>query len=135
MVENKTGQLWGSFMPRRKEIGNRISQDLLSLQVYPEGYFNQFNPQSKFTKWALAVVEDFQSIPKGMESYILPAGTYAVFEYKGSSSDNSIFQSIYSSWLPKSEYALANRPHFEVLGENYKQNDPNSEEEIWIPIK
>ena len=24
--------------------------------------------------------------------------------------------------------------HFEVLGKNYKNNDPNSEEEIWIPI-
>lgn len=27
------------------------------------------------------------------------------------------------------------QPHFEVLGEKYKDNDPTSEEEIWIPIK
>ncbi len=39
------------------------------------------------------------------------------------------------SCLPNSEYELENRPHFEVLGEKYKNNDPNSEEEIWIPIK
>jgi hypothetical protein len=26
-------------------------------------------------------------------------------------------------------------PHFEVLGDKYKNNDPSSEEEVWIPIK
>lgn len=25
--------------------------------------------------------------------------------------------------------------HFEILGEKYKNNDPLSEEDIWIPIK
>jgi len=30
---------------------------------------------------------------------------------------------------------LDNRPHFEVLGEKYKNGDPESEEEIWIPVK
>lgn len=39
------------------------------------------------------------------------------------------------TWLPASDYNLDNRPHFEVLGEKYKNNDPTSEEEIWIPIK
>jgi AraC family transcriptional regulator len=37
--------------------------------------------------------------------------------------------------LPNSAYALDDRAHFEVLGEKYKNNDPSSEEEIWIPIK
>ena len=32
-------------------------------------------------------------------------------------------------------YILDNRPHFEVLGGKYKNNDSNSEEEIWIPVK
>jgi AraC family transcriptional regulator len=35
--------------------------------------------------------------------------------------------------LPGSEYFLDNRPHFEVLGDKYKNNDPTSEEEIWKP--
>jgi AraC family transcriptional regulator len=30
---------------------------------------------------------------------------------------------------------LDQRPHVEVMGEKYKNNDPDSEEEIWIPIK
>jgi len=65
----------------------------------------------------------------------LPGGLYAVFDYKGSSNDPGIFQYIFGTWLPGSEYDIDDRPHFEVLGENYKTNDPNSEEEIWIPIR
>lgn len=62
-------------------------------------------------------------------------GLYAVFDYKGSSEVHKFIQYIYTSWLPNSEYKLDHRPHFEVLGEKYKNNDPNSEEEIWIPIQ
>lgn len=135
IIENKTGQLWGSFMPRKQEILNSVSKDLLSLQIYPKGYFDAFNPQSRFTKWALVEVEAHNLIPKGMESFILQGGTYAVFDYKGSPNDNSIFQNIYSSWLPNSDYVLSDRPHFEVLGEKYKRYGSESEEEIWIPIQ
>jgi AraC family transcriptional regulator len=70
-----------------------------------------------------------------METIILQRGLYAVFDYKGLNTDNSIFQYILGTWLPTSDYELDNRPHFEVLGDKYKNNDPTSEEEIWIPIK
>ena len=70
-----------------------------------------------------------------MQTLILEEGTYAVFDYKGSGNDNRIFEYIFGTWLPQSEYELDKRPHFEVLGEKYKNNDPDSEEEIWIPIK
>jgi AraC family transcriptional regulator len=42
---------------------------------------------------------------------------------------------IFNTWLPKSGYQLDRRPHFEILGEKYKNNNPDSEEEIWIPIQ
>ena len=75
------------------------------------------------------------SLPNGMDTLVLKGGLYAVFDHKGSGADTSIFQYIYGTWIPNSEYVLDERPHFEVLGENYKNNDPNSEEEIWIPVK
>ena len=81
-------------------------------------------------------VINFDAIPQGMEPLIIPAGMYAVFLYKGSSNDgDKVFQQIFGSWLPESGYALDDRPHFEVLGEKYKNNDANSEEEIWIPVR
>ena len=45
------------------------------------------------------------------------------------------FQYIFGTWMPDSGYKWDNRPQFEILGEKYKNNDPSSEEEIWIPIK
>lgn len=131
----KVGQLWASFMPRRNEISKSISTDMISMAVYQPTHFSNFNPQNTFDRWAAVEVSDFSKIPEGMESFTLPGGLYAVFGYKGLNTDSSIFQYIYSKWIPQSQYALDNRPHFEVLGSKYKNNDPNSEEEIWIPIK
>ena len=135
LIQDKTGQLWGKFAPKIKEIKNMISQDKISMQIYPALYHSKFNPENQFEKWATVEVNDFDNIPNGMNSFILKEGLYAVFDYKGSSSDHSIFQYIFNSWLPNSIYLIDERPHFEVLGEKYQNNDPNSEEEIWIPIK
>jgi len=135
LSNNKTGKLWKSFMLRRKEITNNLTTDLFSLQIYDPSHFDSFDPSKEFEKWALIEVADFNNIPNEMETLILTGGQYAVFLHKGSSNDNSIFQYIFSTWLPNSEYLLDNRPHFEILGEKYKNGDPNSEEEIWVPIK
>lgn len=134
LADNKTFNLWQSFMPRRKEIKNNLTVDMISMQVYSQP-LDLSNLNQVFEKWAAIEVTDFNLIPDGMESFILEGGLYAVFPYKGPSSDNKIFRYIFGTWLPGSNYLLDNRPHFEILGEKYKNNDPDSEEEIWIPIK
>ena len=134
IANNKTKQLWGNFIPRVKEIKHRVNTDKISLQEYPVDYFQVFNPTKEFTKWATVEVSSFDNIPNGMNSFILKSGIYAVFHYKGSSDDTSIFQYIFSEWIPKSKYRIDNRPHFEVLGKKYVDSNSNSEEEIWIPI-
>jgi len=135
--EDLTFQLWKTFMPRRAEISNNITSDLISLQVYPDSFDVQnFNPAIRFQKWAAVEVSDFNSIPEGMESFVLQSGLYAVFIHKGPASEgHRTFNHIFGTWLPGSDYLLDNRPHFEILGKKYKNNDPASEEEIWIPIK
>jgi AraC family transcriptional regulator len=134
---NRTADLWRSFMPRRKEIKNNLNVELFSMQVYDQSYnFVKFDPDSSFEKWAAIEVRDFNSVPEGMETFVLPGGRYAVFIHKGSASKGQkTFQYIFGTWLPNSEYSLDNRPHFEILGEKYKNDDPDSEEEVWIPIK
>jgi AraC family transcriptional regulator len=135
LADNKTFELFSSFMPRRKEIDNVLKSDVFDLIVYPINYFSVFNPSTSFTKWALIEVSSFENIPNEMETFVLSSGQYAVFDYKGLSTDKSIFEYIFRTWLPNSNYLIDNRPHFEVLGEKYKNNDPNSEEEIWVPIR
>ncbi len=70
-----------------------------------------------------------------MESLVIPAEEYAIFHYKGLNTDVRIFEYIHGEWLPDSMYALDHRPHFEVLGDKYRNGDPNSEENIYIPIR
>jgi AraC family transcriptional regulator len=135
LVDNKTGELWRNFMSRRKEITNNRTNDLISMQLYKPTHFSNFNPTDEFEKWATVEVADFDRVPNDMITFILTAGLYAVFDYKGSSMDNNIFQYIFGTWIPNSNYLLDDRPHFEVLGEKYKNADSHSEEEIWIPIR
>jgi AraC family transcriptional regulator len=134
LAENKTFSLWQSFMPRRKEISDALSTDLISMQVY-DAPLQAGNVQQLFDKWAAVEVSNFDKVPEDMNTYTLVGGLYAVFHYKGLSTDPSIFRYIYREWLPNSNYVLDQRPHFEVLGPRYKNNDPNSEEEIWVPVK
>ena len=134
ILDNRTAELWSGFRQRVSEISLRVSPDFISLQNYPEDYFRHFDPNKPFEKWAAVEVLEVSNIPQGMQFFELPAGKYAVFEYKGASSDPRIFQYIYNEWLPNSRYRLDHRPHFEELGEKYKNNDPNSEEQIWVPI-
>jgi AraC family transcriptional regulator len=136
LAANKTGELWKSFMQRRSEIQNNVGDKLYSMQVHGPGYFESFDPHKTFEKWATTEVSNFNEVPSGMETFVLPGGLYAVFLYKGNEAGaGAMFQYIFANWLPASNYGLDNRPHFEVLDEKYKNGEPDSEEEIWIPIK
>jgi len=137
LSQDRTKELWQGFMPRRKEIGNPVTTDLISMQVYDRqlSFFN-FSPTTQFEKWAVVEVEDYTKIPAGMESYTLSGGLYAVFIHRGlPSSFPKTAQYIFGEWLPRSDFELDHREHFEVLGDKYRNNDPSSEEEVWIPIK
>lgn len=127
-------ELWSSFMPRRKEIQNTLGTELYNIQINSDNF--DFNPNTPFIKWAAVAVNNFDLIPVGMESLEIPEGLYAIFNYKGTSGDAAtFFKSIYSEWLPNCGYKIDCRPQFEILGDKYQKDDPNSEEEIWIPIR
>ena len=82
------------------------------------------------------MVANQEIVPVGMETIEIFEGLYAVFHFKGDQSNAAtFFNAIYTEWMPASNYELDDRPQFEILGAKYKINHPNSEEEIWIPVK
>ena len=136
LANNRTGELWRSFMPETGTIPNRLNKEIISATVYDTDYFEQFDPNKIFEKWAAVEVSETPSeINDGHSILNIPGGLYAVFHYKGLSTDTSIFQYIFGTYLPASEYELDQRPHFEILGDQYKNMDPESEEDIYIPIR
>ena len=137
LSQNNTPQLWKNFMPRRREILHKVNTDLISMQVFDKiPDMSTYDPSISFERWAAVEVSQFTEIPQGMDTYIMKGGLYAVFLHKGGPETGfKTFQYIFATWLPGSGYTLDAREHFECIGEKYKNDDPHSEEEIWIPIK
>lgn len=133
--QDRTTQLWRSLGPVIKNIPGRIDQDLYSIEVYPEGFFQDFSPKRTFDKWAGVPVDPNVQISGSLNVLILPKGNYAVFSYQSTPQDAApAYRWIFSEWLPRSEWSLDERPHLAIMGKDYRQNDPSSKEEIWIPI-
>lgn len=135
LLGDQIKELWKAFMPRKKEINNLLNSNLYAIQIYPLNYDG--NPNSDFTMWVGAEVSNFNKLPKGLASFSLPGGKYAVFTHKGTGEDfPKSMGYIFGKWLPNSTFQLDSRPHFNLMGPKYLgENNPNSEEEIWIPIK
>jgi AraC family transcriptional regulator len=133
---NRTFELWRSFMPQLSKIKNRVGLELYSVEIYPQDFFKEFHPTVEFEKWAAVEVTEINSVPPEMEKLIIQSGMYAVFIHRGpASAGPETYNYIFGTWLPGSDYILDNRPHFALMGEKYKNDDPESEEEIWIPVK
>lgn len=135
-AEDGIGALWRAFMPRCRELAGVVGSLLYSVEVFPANYFSTFDPRAEFEKWAAVEVSQEEGVPGGLASLTLPAGLYAVFVYRGPASDGeATYRHIHEVWLPDSGYVLADRPHFAVMDERYRGEDPDSEEEIWIPVE
>ncbi len=135
--QNKTPQLWQQFMPRSHEIEGKASPNRFAVQVYTPGLdINSFTPTTEFDMWAAVDVMQDAPRPDGMEQLVIPAGLYAVFIHRGlpDTYASTTSRHIFTEWLPSSEYELDERPHFQLMLPDYRPDDPDAEEEVWIPI-
>lgn len=135
-AQDRTSELWRSFLPRQSEIPYRIGSDRFCLQVYDSNAaFETFSPERVYEKWAAVEVSHYDQIPEGMEAFTLSGGLYAVFRYKGTpAAFPPVARWIFQTWLPESGYRLDQRPHFEVMSAGYSPFDPDAEEDIYVPI-
>lgn len=134
-ADDRTAELWRRFMPRRTEVQARSNSSFISMQVFGSRKSPLAAPDEPFEKWAAVEVSEHRDIPEGMEAYTMRGGTYAVFLHEGSAATfPRTMQHIFGTWLPASGYALDDREYFEVLPANYRPDDPNAREEVWIPI-
>lgn len=138
LFEFNPSLVWQKFMPRLNEIKNNVGSEKYSIQIYDQTFsYDSFSPTIKFKYWAAIEVNDFDAIPNNMSSLEIPGGKYAVFLHEGNmSAFQKTLNYIYTKWLPSSGFKIDHRPHFEQLDERYLgANNPDSQEEIWIPIR
>ena len=86
-------------------------------------------------KWDYYIaVQTDKEVVEGLEEYIIPASTWAVFKGNGvmPTAIQEVEKRIVTEWLPTSGYEYADAPDIEV----YLNEDPmNSEFEVWIPVR
>lgn len=82
-------------------------------------------------KYYIAVATT-SKLADGLEEYIVPAATWAIFSGEGTNrSVQELERRIVTEWLPSSGYEYANAPDIEV----YLNADPeNARYEVWIPV-
>jgi AraC family transcriptional regulator len=137
MLTNTTPLLWKNLMPRQKEIINRVGSNFYSMQIYHSKLeLSTFTPQTRFQNWAMLEVSTFENLQTDMKTHTLVGGMYAVFDYKGTPANMESFaRKVFGEIIPQSKYEVDEREHFQLLGEKYKRDSEDSEEEFWIPIK
>jgi AraC family transcriptional regulator len=71
-----------------------------------------------------------QPVPEGMEEFIVPESTWAVFSSKAKETDaiQNLEQRIVMEWLPTSGYEFGKAPDIEIY-------DEEGYVDIWVPIK
>lgn len=134
LTENRIAELWKEFSLSLMDQG--ISAEVkFDVNLYPEDYFHSFIPTKSFTKWAGIKREKGHKLPMDWTCLSIPAGNYACFHYQGKPNNPAIFQYIFQSWLPSSEYIMDQRPHVMILGPNYHPHRDDSCEDIYLPIR
>ena len=72
-------------------------------------------------------------LPAGLSESLIPGGLYAVFQSNAGAVRDAM-DWIYSSWLPSSDFELANSPIIEKYNREWQKSEDELME-IWLPIK
>lgn len=139
LANNKVPELWQSFIPRMAEVPNRTNQSIALgvCQIESNFDFRDFGEDSVFTEISGVEVSNFNNVPEGMVTHTIPASKYTVFTHKGNVEGlKKTYDYIYGVWFPKQKYEIAQMDTFEYYDERFiSPEDPNSEMDIFIPIK
>lgn len=123
-------KFWGKTImlgtiPKIVKLNNMEPKGLLGVSTCMNG---------KDFDYYIAVASDLE-VPKRMTEYVVPEGTWAIFECVGAmpKAIQDLQKRIVTEWLPTSGYEYADAPDIEV----YFEGDQKSDDyrcEVWVPI-
>jgi AraC family transcriptional regulator len=135
MASQETSKLWRPFRQAIREKEGLSPTKFYSIGRYgKEMTRGDFTVDSQFEKCA-AITEAISSCPPDFEEIRLEGGLYAAFSHRGSIAKfQSTVHEFMMEWLPKSNYRLDDRAHFETFDETYDPFAEDSVELIHVPI-
>ena len=86
--------------------------------------------------YTIACITDKEP-PKGMDSFVIPESTWAIFEVKGpvNIAIADAWKCIFSEWLPTSSYMYAEALDIECFPYQSNRGAYDFKFEIWLPVK
>ena len=123
--------LWSAFRPFVNQITNRVGVDAFG--IYEE--YQERESSVGFSYICSVEVSDFDEVPEGMISRIIPEHLYAAFRHKGPLSFlPETLKYIWGSWLPKSNFEYVEKPDFELYAPGTQPKDPDKIVNLYIPV-
>lgn len=129
--------LWRKFIQERNKIENMIDGTTYGIYLYDTKIEKiEITDELEFEYLAGVEVTQVNRIPTGMTVHRIPARKYAVFTHRGRLMElQKTYDYIYKTWLPGSGMDFLPAEHFEYHGPNFTGDTPESETQVYIPIK
>lgn len=135
MKNNNIPNLWNDFNQKVCGTVKDVINPGVALGICFFVDCAEMNEDTPFTYLAGMEYSKDMPVPEGLEFRDVPTADYAVFEHHGSLDTLSdTYNSIYSSWLPNSEYQRRDSDDFELYDQRFKYGFDDSVMEIWVPI-
>lgn len=130
---HECAMLWAEFMPRLPEIRNRGQEHVsYGFEVFTE----ESKQTGEFVYIAAVEVSDFDDVPAGMVSQVVPASKYAVFSIPAVIEDiPKAICDIYERWLPESGLEPSGDWDFEYYDQDFVPNSVDSRLLFYVPVK
>jgi AraC family transcriptional regulator len=125
--------LWDAFAKRMGELSGRIGHASYGI-IYSRLESERSHPH-ELQYLAGMEVRPSATVPQGMVSRTIPAGTFAVFLHRGPIQKiGETCHEIYRLWLPRSQWKHAEIADIELYDERFDCEGVASEMEYWISI-
>ena len=137
MMKDRTAEVWKTFMPLFAQIPGKVNLQKISIQNYGGAFdIHSFTPETLFMRGAAVEISGEQELPTPLETLKFRGGLYLKTRYKGLPQNAvTFFQKLYLEVLPQMKLQPDNRIQFELLLPNYSPENPDSEEDVFIPVR
>ena len=120
--------LWPRFVARIAEMAQQATPGVTYGVMSPAG------PDMAALDYLAGVaVTDAEALPDGVSSWVLPAGSYAVFRTPFARLGPA-YDEIFRAWLPAADVVQAAGPLFERYDADFCPDRPESIVEIGVPV-